>query len=145
MELQQAYRIETRLVKEPDFPYNGVRFENPGDVTKFTKILDDMDIEKFVVLFLNTYKELVCLKSYEGTINQVPVIPRELAKISLLTGTAGVVLVHNHPSGSLTPSKEDEKVTSDIKSALKIFDITLVDHIIVGQNGTFSFIENHLL
>lgn len=79
----------------------------------------------------------------KGTINTSLVDVRGLMARMLLCNTASFIVVHNHVSGEITPSKEDEKVTENISRAAKIMGLTFCDHIIIGQNGRYySFREN---
>lgn len=79
-----------------------------------------------------------------GTVNASLVSPREIFMRLCLCGATYFVLIHNHPSGDCTPSKEDIKVTTQIKEAGKLMNISLLDHIIVG-NSYYSFKENNVL
>ena len=68
---------------------------------------------------------------------------REIFKLALKIGSENIVLVHNHPSGNVFPSKEDLKLTSDIEKIGILLGIKLVDHIIIGHNQYYSFLENN--
>jgi DNA repair protein RadC len=82
---------------------------------------------------------------FQGTINSAHVYPRRVVEKALYYGACSVFLFHNHPSGSIQPSEADRRITECLKSALKLVDIDIVDHLIVGKGGTYSFLENHLL
>lgn len=75
----------------------------------------------------------------EGTIDRTSVYPRELVKKCLDSGAASVIMVHNHPTGDLTPSRNDLELTKTIENALNAVDIELIDHLIVSKRGHFSF------
>ena len=99
--------------------------------------------EEVRALFLDSRNRLVALENIqEGTVNSSVIYPRKIVERALYNHAAGVIIAHNHPAGSLTPSAADIKSTKVIKDALKTVDIGLVDHIIVGGNGYFSFKEN---
>lgn len=138
-----ARKIETRLVKDPNFPYSPkVSFTNPRVVYDFVRDqLQDSDIEKLVVLFTDSRNNLVGLTKYDGTVDQVAIFPREFIKTALLTGAVGMILIHNHPSGYLEPSPPDKELTLTVRSMCKLFSICFHDHLIVGEKGFYSFIE----
>lgn len=97
-------------------------------------------IELFAVLFLDTKKKLIKAQVLqEGTIDRTSVYPRELVKKCLDSGAASVIMVHNHPTGDLTPSRNDLDLTKTIENALNAVDIELIDHLIVSKRGHFSF------
>jgi DNA repair protein RadC len=82
---------------------------------------------------------------FRGTINTASVFPREVVRRALDLGSAAIVAVHNHPSGNPEPSAEDRRVTDDLRKACQLLDITMLDHIIVGSNGYFSFADKRLM
>ena len=133
-----AYRLETRRVKEPDFPYTGKGFTQPEAVAEFCRPLQDSDVEKMMVLHLTTKNNLIGIQFFSGTVDRAIIHPREIIKHSLLTGGAAIVLVHNHPSGHSDPSPEDKALTEAIVSCAKLFDIKVLDHVILGETGFFS-------
>ena len=105
--------------------------------------LAEMKSEYFCVMFLDNQYKLICFeKLFQGTINQAAVYPREIAKRVFELNAIAIILVHNHPSGSCTPSSADERLTTSIKSAFKVMDIEVVDHLVVGGNQAYSFAEN---
>ena len=79
-----------------------------------------------------------------GSLNSAIVHPREVFKIAVLSNASNIICFHNHPSGNISPSGEDENITRRLKECGEILGIGLVDHIIVGDNDTyFSFKENN--
>ena len=105
-----------------------------------------MSVEHFGVFFLNTQNELLGFKMFNtGTIDQVAVYPRMLVHTGLMIGASAMILVHNHPSGYSDPSEEDKRLTMAIKEASALFDIRVLDHIIIGGNNHFSFLERGLI
>ena len=76
-----------------------------------------------------------------GTINRSCVHPREIFKYAYLNSASSIVCIHNHPSGNVYPSKEDIRFTKAIKEIGDTFGIPILDHIIVGDNGYYSFYE----
>lgn len=141
-----AYRLETRRVKEEDFPYKTGQFTSPEKVKEFLAILDTFDNEQMIVLLLDTKNKLVGMCRQSGTIDQTSVYPREIAKHALLSGATAIILAHNHPSGDLTPSGADRDITRRVKDAMELLQIRLHDHFIVGDDGEiYSFAENGLI
>jgi DNA repair protein RadC len=109
-------------------------------------ILKDHDREVFMVLFLNrankiNHTEVISRGGITGTVAD----PRIILKRALEEDAVSLVLCHNHPSGSLKPSKADEVLTYKIKEAAKYFDIKVLDHIIVSDEGFYSFADEGLL
>ena len=109
-------------------------------------LLGHLSHEEFWVLFLNnahTVLAKTCISSggYTGTLVDV----RMILKKALALSAVGLVLVHNHPSGTLNPSQADLDLTSKIVKAAKTIDITVLDHLIVTEKAYFSFADKHLL
>ncbi|MBR7158317.1 MAG: DNA repair protein RadC [Alphaproteobacteria bacterium] len=96
--------------------------------------------ESLRIIFLDSKNRMIADEQQnKGTINHTPLYPREVLKRSLELRAASIILIHNHPSGDVNPSKEDIAMTSQIKQALLAVNIILHDHIIVSQSGYFSF------
>lgn len=120
---------------------------NSSDVANYLQtILKDYRHEVFAVIFLNrankiNHFEIVSKGGITGTVAD----PRIILKKALEEDAVNVILCHNHPSGSLKPSKADEELTTKIKEAAKYFDIKVIDHIIVSDNGYYSFADEGLL
>ena len=101
--------------------------------------------EEFKTLFLDSRNQLIAVETLKtGTVNRSVVYPRKIVERALYNHAAGVVIAHNHPAGTLQPSQDDIKITNAIKTALETVDIVLLDHIIIGGNGYFSFKANGL-
>jgi DNA repair protein RadC len=102
-----------------------------------------LEREEFHALWLDAQNRLIsadCL--FVGTLTQTSVYPREVAKAALIHNAAAVILAHNHPSGEVLPSVEDERLTERLKTCLGTVDVKLLDHFIVGGYGRpFSFAE----
>lgn len=96
--------------------------------------------EQFRVLFLDRHNRLIAdEKMQEGTIDHTPVYPREIIKRALELGASAIILVHNHPSGDPTPSREDIDMTKKIADAGKQLGVMLHDHLIISKGGHSSF------
>jgi DNA repair protein RadC len=99
--------------------------------------------EEFKVMFLNSRNRLLAIETIQkGTVNKSVVYPRKIVERALHNHATGVIISHNHPGESLKPSEDDYSITKAIKAALRTVDIVLLDHIIIGGNGYFSFREN---
>ena len=96
--------------------------------------------EQFRVLFLDRKNQLIAdeLMS-QGTVDQAPVYPREIARRALELSASALILVHNHPSGDPTPSSADIEITREIVDALQPFEIKVHDHLIAAKHGVTSF------
>ncbi|MCG2633739.1 MAG: DNA repair protein RadC [Gammaproteobacteria bacterium] len=102
--------------------------------------------EVFGCLFLdNRNRVLVFEELFYGTIDSAAVYPREIAKRGLQLNAAAVILAHNHPSGVAEPSASDQNITRQIRTALELLDIRLLDHVIVGDGVPTSMAERGLL
>jgi DNA repair protein RadC len=102
--------------------------------------------EKFRVLFLDTRNRLLADEEQSrGTVNHTPVYPREVARRALELAATALILVHNHPSGDPTPSREDIAMTRDIEAALGALSIVLHDHVIIGNGRWTSLRREGLL
>jgi DNA repair protein RadC len=103
-------------------------------------------VEQFRVLFLDNRNCLLADEAQQrGTVNHTPVYPREVAKRALELHATAVILVHNHPSGDPTPSRDDIAMTQLIRAAVSALSIVLHDHIIVGNGRWLSFRQQGLL
>ena len=142
-----------RLVKELYNTYlaenmkRGDVLSSPETVLKFVRVrLSGMTNEAFMVIYMNVKNEVIDYSIlHEGTIDNVAVYPRRIIESALSRHASGVILVHNHPSGNPMPSREDKALTRDIADAAITLDIRVLDHIIVGKDGYFSFMEHDLL
>ena len=120
---------------------------SPEAVRNFARMkLGGLRNEAFMVIYLNTKNHVNDYEiSNEGTVDQAVVYPRNIIKKALATNASGLILIHNHPSGICEPSSDDIKITNSIKDAVKTLNIRLIDHVIVGKSGYYSFIEEGLL
>jgi len=100
----------------------------------------------FYVLTLNTQLRVVsCQEVTRGILNSSLVHPREVFRLAIAEGAAGIVVVHNHPSGDPTPSADDKAVTRQLVEAGKVLDIPVYDHVVIGDGRYVSFAEAGLL
>lgn len=118
-----------------------------SDVAKYLQaLLQDLPHEVFAVLFLNRANKVNHFEVVsEGGITGTVADPRVILKKALEHDAVNLILCHNHPSGSLKPSKADEDLTKKIKEAAKFFDIKILDHVIVSDTGYYSFADDGIL
>lgn len=103
-------------------------------------------IEEFRVLFLNHRNALIADEVMQrGTVDHTPVYPREVIKRALELSASALVLLHNHPSGDPTPSKADIDMTKRIVEAAKAVNISVHDHVIISESGSYSFSSYDML
>lgn len=117
------------------------------DIAQFLRAtLKDFSYEVFAVVFLNqankiSHFEVISKGGITGTVAD----PRVILKRALEENATSIILCHNHPSGNLRPSNADEHLTSKIKEAAKYFDIKVIDHIIVSEEGYYSFADEGMI
>jgi len=106
----------------------------------------DLTYEVFAVIFLNQANKIIHFEVIsKGGITGTVADPRIILKLALGFGAVGIILCHNHPSGNLNPSSADKAITKKIGDAASLMDIKLLDHIIVSDEGYFSFMEEGIL
>ena len=122
-------------------------FEAPDSVKRYLQLhLAGRPHEVFAVLFLDSQHRLIALEElFRGTLNQTSVYPREVVQRALHHHAAALVLAHNHPSGSVEPSRADEALTQRLKAALALVDVRVLDHVIVGPGQALSMAERGLV
>ena len=122
-------------------------FDSPQAVKHYLQLhLAGKKHEVFAVLWLDAQNRLITMDEvFRGTLTQTSVYPREIVKLALHHNAAAVVLAHNHPSGSVQPSRADEALTHTLKTALALVDVRVLDHVIVGAGATLSMAETGLL
>jgi DNA repair protein RadC len=128
--------IDSRFAK-------GGSFNNPTTARHFFKFkLGEKDREVFAVAYLDAQHRLIAFEElFAGGLNHVGVHPGVVAKRALVHNACAVILAHSHPSGDCTPSDDDVSTTRLLKQALKLVDVTLVDHFIVSKH-CYSMYDN---
>ncbi len=131
--LVAAFALAQKMAKE--LQDESPLLDNPQNVVGLMRAKNLLlDTEQFQVLLLNTRKRLVRVeKISDGTLDTVLVHPREVFRAAIAANAAGIVLVHNHPSGDPTPSEADIKVTRDLIRAGQVLKIEVIDHVIIGR------------
>lgn len=151
MEMNNDFKLDVvsvRLVKEAPI-FSDVKITTPEIATWLIgKYLCEMDREVLCVVNLKSDNTPInCTMASVGSLNQSLASPREIFKTSILSNAANMLLIHNHPSGSLNPSKEDIEITDRLIQLTDLMGIPLLDHIIVGGNDIeyFSMREKGLM
>lgn len=133
--------LEDRMKREKDV------LSSPQSVVDFAHMkLSGLSHEAFMIIYLNVKNAVLDYDvMHEGTVDRVVVYPRRIIESALSKHAAGLILVHNHPSGHPEPSEEDKRLTRAVSDATRALDIRVLDHIVVGKDGYYSFMENYLL
>jgi len=137
-------RLETRIIRES---YNDLPvIQTADDAYVLLKDLQSEMVEKFTVLFMDTrHRVLALVVMFSGGMTEAVVDVRILIKTALDIGATTFLIAHNHPSGDPKPSAEDRAITKKIEQAARLFDIRLLDHIVVGHENFFSFANQGIL
>ena len=145
VQLQAIFEMSRRALNE-QLQQQDI-FKSPQQVRDYLVLkLGSLTKEVFLVLFLDTQNRLVATEEmFAGTLTQTSVYPREVVKRALHHNAAAVIFAHNHPSGIAQQSQADEMLTKQLKQALVLVDVRVLDHFIVAGNNTLSFSERGLL
>ena len=145
VQLQAIFEMSRRALNE-QLQQRDV-FKSPQQVRDYLVLkLGGLTREVFLVLFLDTQNHLVATEEmFTGTLTQTSVYPREVVKRALHHNAASVIFAHNHPSGIAKQSQADELLTKELKQALALVDVRVLDHFIVAGNNTLSFSERGLI
>jgi DNA repair protein RadC len=144
--LSAAFELAKR-VKISEKWYSNKKITSPNDLAEiFIPLLRDEIKEKFIVVCLNSSNQIIKFETISiGNLNSSIVHPREVFKVAIENNSASIFLVHNHPSGNSEPSREDINITKRLVDAGNIFDIKVLDHIIIAGENYTSFIENRII
>ena len=128
-------------------PLDRVCFRRSSEIANYLKVLlKDYKYEVFAVIFLNRANKVKHFQIMsKGGITGTVADPRLILKKALEVDATSIVLSHNHPSGNLMPSLADEEITKKIKQAASYFDIQVIDHIIVSDEGYYSFADEGVI
>jgi DNA repair protein RadC len=120
---------------------------SPGAVRDYLRLaIATREHEVFVCLWLDAQHRVIDIQElFRGTLTQTSVYPREIVKAALKANAAAVIFAHNHPSGAAQPSQADELLTRNLKEALALVEVKVLDHFIVAGNQAISFAERGLL
>lgn len=121
----------------------GVKLNTPLKIFEFYKSKINDDQEQFYCIYLDASKKVIEEKLlFIGTVNYSLVHPRDIFKEAYLLNATGIICVHNHPSGEVRPSKEDINLTIRLKEIGVLMGVRVIDHIIIGDDKYYSFLEN---
>jgi len=125
----------------------GTVFTSPEAASDYLIVhYSEKPAEVFTCIFLDNRHGLIAAEDlFFGTIDGASVHPREVARRCLEVNAAAVILAHNHPSGNPEPSQADRHITGRIKEALALLDVRVLDHLVVGGGGSYSFASHGLL
>lgn len=125
----------------------GNALTSPGAVRDYLRAsIGGREHEVFVCLWLDAQHRVTgCEELFRGTLTQTSVYPREIVKAALRANAAAVIFAHNHPSGAAQPSRADELLTRNLKDALTLVEVKVLDHFIVAGSQALSFAERGLL
>ena len=125
----------------------GSALTSPGAVRDYLRLtLGTLEHEEFWVIWLDAqHRVMAAQQMFRGTLTQTSVYPREVAKAALHANAAACIFAHNHPSGVAHPSQADEMITRQLREALALLDVRVLDHFIVAGIQTLSFAERGLL
>lgn len=136
-EVELKYRY--KRVSNADTP-TGARLTDPGTVVRLFADLQNASKEKVIAVSLDKRFKILCYEVVAiGSVDTVALRPAEVFRAAVVFNATGVIVLHNHPSGEPEPSAEDRAFTQRLRDAGQTLGIALVDHIIVGMEGYFSF------
>jgi DNA repair protein RadC len=144
-QFEAAMELARRSLK--DNLRSGSALTSPGAVRDYLRLaIAERAHEVFVCLWLDAQHRVIAFEElFRGTLTQTSVYPREIVKAGLKANAAAVIFAHNHPSGAAQPSQADELLTRNLKEALSLVDVKVLDHFIVAGHQTLSFAERGLL
>lgn len=130
----------------PDYLRTSRKIRSSSDVYQLFRYLSQETKEHFLALHLDTKNKIICVDQVSvGSLNASIVHMREVMKSALLSSAAGIVFIHNHPSGDATPSREDIELTKRLKECCDLCGIRCLDHVIACENEYVSFADRGLL
>ncbi len=140
-QLQAVLEMSKRALGEE--MRHGDALNSPQTVRKFLQLkMRGLDHEVFMAVYLDSQNRVLAAPElFRGTLTQTSVYPREVVKQALAWNAAGVILAHNHPSGVAEPSQSDRWLTDQLKAALALVDVRVLDHFIVAGHEGLSFAE----
>ncbi len=146
--MQEGDRVIARALKILEGRIKqGPVLNSPKEVRDYLRLkLSGLEREVFVVVLLDAHHMVLDLvELFQGTLTQTSVYPREVVKLALQKNASAVIFAHPHPSGICEPSHSDELLTRQLKSALALVDVQVLDHFIIAGGKAMSFGERGLL
>ena len=124
-------------------PKTGTPIRTPIDSYNVLKHYSCRKQESMFLITLNGSHEVIRIHEVtKGLVNKTMIHPREVYRLSIADNATSIILAHNHPSGNVNPSMEDNDVTTRMRQAGEIIGITMLDHVIIGRNGFYSYLQN---
>jgi len=144
-QLQAVLEMSKRALAEPMRQRDAL--DSPAAVRDYLRLqLAGRPHEVFMAIFLDAQNRVLAAEElFRGTLTQTSVYPREVVKRALAHNAGGIILAHNHPSGVTEPSTADRMLTGQLKSALALVDVRVLDHFVVAGNQSLSFAERGYL
>jgi DNA repair protein RadC len=134
------------MVQEKALSYSVDRITNASDVYHALAEYSCKEQEHFMLITLDGASKIIEKRViFIGTLNQSLVHPREVFRPAILDNAAGIIIAHNHPSGTLEASRADVQITKRLKEVSKLVGIELLDHVIISKNGYYSFSDEGML
>jgi len=132
--------VKIQMVKDGSIEYGKNPISKPQELAELgLKFLKNADREMFIVVCLNAKNFVNCIHLVAiGTLDRAVISPREVMKVALLSNAASIAFVHNHPSGDPGPSPEDISLTRTLTTCADLFEIRVLDHVIVADDGRFE-------
>ncbi len=126
---------------------NDIKVTNSKIIYEYFKnVIGEKSQEYFYCVYLDNSKKVIKNKLlFMGTLNYSTVHPREIFKEAYLANATSIICIHNHPTGNVTPSKNDIELTNNLIKVGNLLGISITDHIIIGKNNYYSFFENNLI
>jgi len=143
-----AYTMKELLlmVQEKAQSYSVDRITSANDVFHALAEYSSKNQEHFMLITLDGASKVIEKRViFIGTLNQSLVHPREIFRPAILDNSAGIIIAHNHPSGTLEASRADIQITDRLKDVSKLMGIELLDHVIISKNGYYSFSDEGIL
>lgn len=144
-QLKAVKELNRRHLKEE--AEKGSWAKSPDKTLAFLyQTLRDLEEENFLVVFLNAQNEIIKIENvFKGSLTKSEIYPRQIVNLALKHNASALIFVHNHPSGRPHPSIADKKLTKKMKGICEDLEIRILDHIIVGENGHYSFMDAGLI
>lgn len=135
-----------QMVREKAHEYSIKRITSASDVYSLLHEYSLKEKEHFLTITLDGQSKVIEKRVVHiGTLNQSLVHPREVFRPAILDNAAGIIIAHNHPSGTLEASREDVQITQRLKEVGKLVGISLLDHVIISSKGYYSFSDEEML
>lgn len=143
--MKDIIKYTVQLVRENETAYSGEQINTVSkavDIINKVFSMDSQPLEIFVMLALDIKTRPVgCFLVHQGVISHTAVSPRDVFQRALLVNAHSIIIAHNHPSGDPTPSKSDDKTTDVLRKAGEFLEISVLDSLVIGDNGRYYSYE----